>query len=167
MIRQLAAGLTLAACFTGASALSAQSDLTLVGFMDSGLTDPHTVPALESRQIPPLQRPADPSFAAATVLSSLFAALGAYGGAYVGSGMNQSSEEYGGIITGVYVGAWLGGGLGGSLASGRPAQSFLGSAVGLLPATLMVFASEDGGRGTILLAPLAQGLVTAAFTRMR
>jgi len=167
MIRRLAAGLTFAACFVVASALSAQADLTLVGFANSGLTDRVTVPALESQQIPALQRSTGSSFAAATVLSSLFGALGAVGGAYVGGGMTNDSEEYGGLIGGAYVGAWLGGGLGGSLTTGRPAQAFLGSAVGLLPATLMVFASEDAGYGTIVLAPLAEGLVTAAFTRIR
>jgi hypothetical protein len=39
--------------------------------------------------------------------------------------------------------------------------------VGLLPATLVLFASENEGRATIFLAPLVHGLVTAAFTQIR
>jgi hypothetical protein len=160
-------GITFAAWLSVAPlAGQATPDLMLVGFTGSPLVSPSIV-VLETPELPALgTRPPSERFAATTVLAGLFGAIGFVGGAVMGAGTGDG-DDYGGLITGAYVGGWLGGGLGGSIASGRPAQSFLGSAVGLVPGTLLLYASEDAGGSMLFLAPLAHGLVTAAFTQMR
>jgi hypothetical protein len=160
MIRMLATAVALEVCL--AAAVTAQvPDLRLVGFTDSELTRAFALAPTAPGQVPAPTANESSELVAVTVVSGLFGTLGFIGGGLLSHG--DFEQRFGRLLAGGALGAWVGGGLGGTTVTGRPLPSFLGSAVGLIPG-FFVLANVEG-KGW-LLAPLAHGLVTAAFTQI-
>jgi hypothetical protein len=110
------------------------------------------------------QTPDRGSFVGVTVVSAIFAGLGAVGGAYLGAGMGPDGDEaLVWAIRGAVVGAWAGAGLGGTAMSRLPRRAFLGSALGVLPG-FAILQDADDGRGA-LLGLMVHGMVTALVTQ--
>ena len=121
--------------------------------------------SVEPPQLEPVSAPGastdDGRFAATMMVAGMFSALGAMGGLALGA---DGGDQWGPALVGFFGGAWAGAGIGGAVASGRPGAAFAGSAAGLLPAALVLFAGQ-GSPPSFVLAPLVHGLITAAAAR--
>ncbi|MGE0160707.1 MAG: hypothetical protein AB7T31_14970 [Gemmatimonadales bacterium] len=115
-------------------------------------------------RIRPQRMPEAGSFQATMLVSGLFGALGTVGGLYAGASLGAAGDEdIDALLAGAFVGDWVGAGFGGAVVSRQPARAFLGAALGILPG-LAILRAADGGGG-VVLAFVAQGVVTALVTR--